>query len=267
MKNSENCGNRALVAGGSEGIGASFATALARKGYSLTLVARRPDPLQKLAGKLSEEYDIPVRCLACDLSDEDAAEQIISFVSGEVPDIIVWNAALSYIGPFIDCPSEEHVRATRLNMITPLRIVHHFGGKMLERHSGAIILMSSMAGLQGSGYLATYAATKAFSRVLAESLWYEWKDKGVEIMACCAGASATPGYLGSAPVRASIFAPPVQMPDDVVSECFARLGTTPSFISGRVNRLASLFMHRLIPRKAAVEIMGNNTRKMYRIKD
>ena len=60
-----------------------------------------------------------------------------------------------------------------------------------------------MAGLQGSGYLATYAATKAFNRVLAESLWYEWKDKGVDIIACCAGATATPGYIRSKPGKAS----------------------------------------------------------------
>jgi hypothetical protein len=146
-----------------------------------------------------------------------------------------------------------------------MRLVHHYGGKMVEKGRGAIVLMSSMAGFQGSGYLATYAATKAFSRVLAESLWYEWKDRGVDIIACCAGATATPGYLNSKPGKANLLAPAVMKPEEVVRECFSRLGRSPSFITGRGNRFASLIMQRLLPRRTAVRIMGDNTRKMYGI--
>lgn len=62
--------------------------------------------------------------------------------------------------------------------ISQMKLVHQLGGNMLDRGKGAVILMSSMAGLQGSGYLSVYAATKAFNRVLAESLWYEWKERG-----------------------------------------------------------------------------------------
>jgi short-subunit dehydrogenase len=146
-----------------------------------------------------------------------------------------------------------------------MNLVHHFGGKMVEKGRGAVVLMSSMAGFQGSGFLATYAATKAFNRVLAESLWYEWKDKGVDIIACCAGATVTPGYIRSAPGKVSLLAPAAQKPEDVVRECFIRLGRRPSFISGRGNRFASFIMQRLLPRITAVKIMGDNTRKMYRL--
>ena len=45
---------------------------------------------------------------------------------------------------------------------------------------GGIVIMSSIAGFQGSGYLSTYAATKAFGRVLAEGRWYEWRPLGVD---------------------------------------------------------------------------------------
>jgi short-subunit dehydrogenase len=119
--------------------------------------------------------------------------------------------------------------------------------------------------LQGSGYLAGYAAGKAFNRILAESLWYEWKDKGVDIMACCAGATSTPGYINSAPAKTNLFAPAVQNPRELVRECFRQLGKKPSYITGRGNRIASFFMHRVLPRKMAVRIMGDNTRKMYGI--
>lgn len=185
-------GGTALIAGASEGIGAAFAEELAAHGFSLVMVARRMEPLQMLAGKLAETYKVSARCVACDLSDEGAAEQVVAALEGAVPGILVYNAALSHIGSFIEHPVEGHCLAARVNMITPMKLVHRLGGKMLDRGKGAVILMSSMAGLQGSGYLATYAATKAFNRVLAESLWYEWKERGVDIMACCAGATTTP---------------------------------------------------------------------------
>jgi short-subunit dehydrogenase len=258
-------GSTALIAGASEGIGASFASSLAAEGFNLILIARRAEPLQKLADILADRYKVRVRCMDCDLSDEEAAEKLTETLNGQEIDFLVYNAALSYIGAFLGHPSKGHDQAARLNMITPMKLVHHFGGKMVEKGKGAIVLMSSLAGFQGSGYLATYAATKAFSRVLAESLWYEWKDKGVDVMACCAGATSTPGYNNSKPGKAPLFAPPVQMPDEVVRECLSGLGRMPSLITGRGNRFASFIMQRLLPRRTAVMIMGDNTRKMYGI--
>ncbi len=256
-------GDMALVAGASEGIGAAFAVELAACGLNLVLVARRLEPLHALADKLAERYNVSVSCVACDLSDEGAAEIVTASLDGAEPSIVVYNAALSHIGPFIEHPAEDHCQAARVNMITPMKLAHSLGGKMLERGKGAVILMSSMAGLQGSGFLATYAATKAFNLVLAESLWYEWKERGVDILACCAGATATPGYLNSRPAKTGLLAPAVMQPEEVVTECFMRLGRKPSFICGRANRAASFFMQRLLPRKKAVEIMGDTTRKMY----
>jgi short-subunit dehydrogenase len=259
-------GNRAIIAGASEGIGAAFASFLAARGIDLVLVARKQDALQRFADRLTESYRVRVRCLALDLSDEDAASLLISLTCGLQIDILVYNAALSPVGPFEVISADTLNRAAGVNVITPMNLVHHFGTEMLVRGKGAIILMSSMAGLQGSGFLAAYAATKAFNRVLAESLWYEWKDKGVDIMACCAGATATPGYINSNPAKTSLFAPAVLKPEDVVNECFRKLGRNPSFITGRGNRLASVVMQRLLPRKTAINIMGDYTRKMYGIK-
>jgi short-subunit dehydrogenase len=258
-------GCRALVAGASEGIGAAFATFLAARGIDLVLVARRQEPLNALADTISSQYGVSARSIICDLSDEDAPQHILSAMNGEEVDIMIYNAALSVIGRFTGSPYADHDRAAAVNMITPMTLTHTFGREMLSRGRGAVILMSSMAGLQGSGYLATYAATKAFNLILAESLWYEWRGTGVDIIACCAGATSTPGYFRSAPAKTGIFAPRVLLPEEVPAECFRRLGKRPSFITGQGNRMASFFMHRVLPRKTAVTIMGNNTRKMYRL--
>ena len=258
-------GSTALVAGASEGIGAAFATWLAAEGMDLVLIARRLHPLQQLADLLENKYNVNLNCIACDLSGINSTQKIEEALNGREISLLIYNAALSYIGPFIKNSAENHIQAAQVNMITPLKMVHLFGEKMITRGKGAVILMTSLVGLQGSGYLTVYAATKAFNRILAESLWYEWKNSGVDVLACCAGATATPGFKNTYPEKTGFFTPRVLDPEEVVLECFRNLGKKPSFITGRENRLASFIMQKILPRKIAVTIMGNTTRKMYRL--
>ena len=226
-------GKTALVAGASEGLGAAFAEYLAAEDMDLILLARRLQPLQQLADKLKEKYKVSVTCISCDLGDINAPKKIEAVLTERSVNILVYNAAFSYIGPFIENPIDNHSYAARVNMMTPLDMVHMFGKKMMAQKKGAIILMTSMAGLQGSGYLSVYAASKAFLRILSESLWYEWKESGVDIIGCCAGATSTPGYLKSDPAPKGFLAPRVLTPGEVVKECFRKLGRQPSFITGQ----------------------------------
>jgi hypothetical protein len=261
----EKYGQTALVAGASEGLGAAFSRYLAAAGFNLVLVARRPGPLQKLADKLAENHNVETTCIPCDLSANDAAQKIENALKGRQVDVLVYNAALTFIGPFLNDTEEHTSQIAEVNVLTTSKLVRRFGEKMVSRGRGAIVLMASLAGFQGSGYLSMYAATKAFNRVFAESLWYEWKDKGVDVMACCAGATSTPNYLNTEPGKTGIFAPPLQKPEQVVKECFKKLGRKPSHLTGRANRLVSFLMHRVLPRKTAVKIMGDSTRNIYRI--
>jgi short-subunit dehydrogenase len=258
-------GPTALVAGASEGIGAAFAIYLASEGIDLVLVARRMEPLEELAARLEDQYNINVSCIPCDLSHPDAINRVADALNGREINILVYNAALSFIGKFTSVSSEEQSAATRVNMVTPLNLVRFFGEKMLGKGKGAIILMSSLAGFQGSGFLSLYAATKAFNRILAESLWYEWKNTGVDIIGCCAGATATPGYLNTSPEKSGFFTPRVLDPAEIPPECFRMLGKQPSWITGRSNRIASFIMQKILPRKTAINLMGDTTRKMYRL--
>lgn len=258
-------GNTALVAGASEGIGAAFATRLAAEGMDLVIIARRLQPLRQLADQLKNKYKVNIKCISCDLAGPNSTHQIEEELSGNEINLLVYNAALSIIGPFIKNSPEDHSRIAYLNMMTPLNMLHLFGEKMVSKGQGAVILIGSLAGFQGSGYLSVYAATKAFTRILAEGLWYEWKKNGVDVIACCAGATSTPGYINSRPEKTGFLAPRIQVPEEVANECLMRLGKRPSFISGRGNRIASFFMQKILPRKMAVTIMGDTTRKMYRL--
>lgn len=258
-------GQLALVAGASEGIGAAFATYLATEGMDLVLVARRKEPLDKLAQQLREKYKVEVYCITCNLAQANAAQELSDALQGKEINLVVYNAALSYIGAFEKNTIENNNQIAQANMITPMNMMQVFAEPMLQRKKGAMILMASLAGFQGSGFLAAYAATKAFNRVLAESLWYEWKDRGVDVIACCAGATSTPNFINTKPEKADFFAPRVQTPEEVVNECFEKIGKQPSFVTGTGNKMASFIMQKLLPRKMAINIMGDTTRKMYRL--
>jgi uncharacterized protein len=265
MNFKEKYGKTALVAGASEGIGAAFATILAAAGMNLVLVARRLQPLQMLAGRLENDYKVWTTCISCDLGKPDAVQQLQEALDGREINMLVYNAALSYIGPFTGNSPENNFLMAQVNVLSPLKLVGVFGERMVKKGKGAIILMTSLAGVQGSGYLSVYAATKAFSRVLAESLWYEWKDSGVDVIACCAGATSTDNYIKTNPEKTGIFTPKVLTPEEVAAECLKKLGRQPSVITGRGNRIASFLMQKIMPRKMAISIMGVTTRKMYRL--
>ncbi len=265
MSFKEKYGPTALVAGASEGMGAAYAHALAARGLDLVLIARRTAQLEATAHRIAQEYGVNVWPVACDLAAPSATQQIVQAIGDREIGFMVYNAAQSYIGPYLATGISTHLGIAAVNTTTPLAMLHEFGSKMVKRKRGGIVLMSSIAGFQGSGYLATYAATKAFNRVLAEGLWYEWKPLGIDIIACCAGATATPNYLNTLPGKASWLEPKPQLPEQVVEECLKRIGTTPSFVSGTGNKWVSFLMQRLLPRKSAIQLMGDGMKKMYKI--
>ena len=235
----EKYGPTALVAGASEGIGAAFATCLAEQGLDVVLIARREEPLRLFAASLEKRFSIHTTCIACDLSDENATRQIENALKDTEINFLVYNAALSYIGPFIKNSVENHRLMAQSNMLTPLAMLHAFGARMLAGGRGGIVLMASLAGFQGSGFLSMYAATKAFNRIMAESLWYEWKDSGVDVIACCAGATSTLNFIETKPEKASFFAPRVQTPREVALECLEQIGQPAVFYcrKGKPHRL------------------------------
>ena len=198
-------GNTALIAGASEGLGAAFAAYLGAAGMNLVLVARREKTLEKFAADLRSSFNIDVDCICCDLADVNATDYLQEAIGKKEINLLVYNAALSHIGAFEKQSLESYTKTTQVNMITPMKLFHVFGEAMLTKGKGALIMMASLAGFQGSGFLTVYAATKAFDRVLAESLWYEWKDRGVDVIACCAGATSTPNFIKTKPGKKIFF--------------------------------------------------------------
>jgi uncharacterized protein len=259
----KNYGSWALVAGASDGLGAEFARQLARKGLNLVLIARRGELLEKLSNELHSSNGIQVRPLVQDLADEN----LLTYIRQETSDIevgmLVYNAAHSRIGAFIDQSLDNHLATINVNCRAPLLLAHEFGQKMRARRNGGIILMSSMSGLQGSALVASYAASKAFNLILGESLWEELRSSGVDVLACCAGATRTPAYLATNPQNPGVLSAPLMDPPAVVKEALDSLGKTPSIVPGLANRVATFFMARLLPRQLAIKTIGKTLKSMY----
>ena len=254
----------AVVAGASEGLGAEFAAELAGRGLNLLLVARRRPELEELSNVLTNECGVEVRPLVLDLARADAAEKIQEETADLDIGLLVYNAAYSIIGPFLDHSSDDHLKELNVNCRTPLAITHHLAKRMVDRGQGGIVLLSSMAGFQGSPLIANYAATKAYNAILAEGLWDELRESGVDVLACCPGATRTPNYQRSNPATAGSALVPVMEAEAVVREALEQLGKRPSMIPGRRNRVAAFLLHRILPRRRAIAIMGGNMRSMYR---
>lgn len=253
----------ALVAGASEGIGAAFATELARRGLHLLLLARRVAPLEALAQDLATRFGVSTVPVAMDLGRPDLADALRPLLAEREVGMLVCNAAIATTGPFLQGPLEGHLAALDVNCRAPLVLSHLLGGPMAARGRGGIIIVSSMAGLQGAPLLANYGAGKAYGRVLAEGLWAELGERGVDVLACVAGATSTPGYLATAPKQPIRFAPRVQAPVEVALEALRRLGRTPTAVTGRGNRWSAWLLSRLLPRSVAIRLMGSATRKIW----
>jgi len=88
-------GSTAMVAGASEGLGASFSEALAQQGFNLVLVARRIEPLELFAEQLRQQYKIKVTPIACDLADTTALATITRSIGDQSIDFLVYNACIS----------------------------------------------------------------------------------------------------------------------------------------------------------------------------
>ncbi len=252
-------GTWALIAGASEGIGEAYACELAAMGLNLVLVARREALLKDLAAKLEEKFHISVKTIVLDLALTDRISEIFDLTSGLDIGLLVYNAALSLIGPFGDHPLEEHLKEIDINCKGTLCLAYLFGSRFKERGGGGIILMSSLSSSLGSPLLSNYAATKAWNMVLGEGLWYEFKPHGIDVLACAPAAVDTPNYRRSGPRGGTKTMDPVY----AVKTALRHLGKKPVSIPGLGNNLADFIIRRILPRKSAIGIMGKTLFKMY----
>lgn len=225
---------------------------------NLLLIARQAELLSGVAEDLQQQHKVEVRCLVQDLADAGLAQILQEATSGLEIGVVVYNAAYVPTGRFLDTDPESLEKLIRVNIQGPVTAIRTLAPAMCERNRGAIILMSSLAGMQGAPGVAGYAASKAFNTILAEGLRDELGGQNIDVVASCAGAMPTPGYERTY----NRDAPGMLDPMDVADQTLKALGRGPRFIPGLVNRAAAILTTRLLPRKAAINLIGRSTRRL-----
>jgi uncharacterized protein len=259
----EKYGNWALIAGAAIGLGESFCIALAKQGINLFMIDNLEEQLMNLSGKLAKAHGIQTMPFCIDLFQPDAVEQIMAKTSAIEIRLMLYVAAFSQIKKFGNYTSNDLEHYININVSTPLKLIHSFSNRLMQRNQpGGILLMSSLAGLLGMQYIAPYAATKAFTWNLAESLHHELKPFKIDVMACIAGATATDAYLGTNP-QYGFIKPLVQQPLEVAELALKRIGKKALFIPGFSNRLNFFILTRILPRKMASYFANRTMKTMY----
>lgn len=246
----------AVVLGASEGLGAAFADALAARGLNLILVARRADALEAVAAPLRQQVEVTIHPL--DLAAPDVSAQLQRLAERHTVGLVVHNAAFAPLGPFLQRPLDDALRALDVNARSLLAAAHAFGRPMAQRGRGGLVVMSSLTALTGSPGLATYGATKAFGRSFGEALWGELRAQGVDVSTCAAGATATPGFL-----RASgTDGPRAMTPRAVAEAALDGLGRGPGVVPGRLNQVAAFLLARLLPRRTTIGLFAKESARL-----
>ncbi len=184
----------ALVTGASSGIGAEFASQLAKQGKDLILVARRQARLASLANELKQAYNVDVVVYTQDLSLPEAAQTLYEWVQehGYAIDLLVNNAGFGLVGAVQELSADKQESMLLLNMVCLQVLTRLFVADFLTKNEPAgIINVASTAAFQAVPYMATYAATKAFVLHFTEALAAELRDTKVHVMALCPGLTAT----------------------------------------------------------------------------
>jgi uncharacterized protein len=184
---------RALITGGTAGLGAEFARQLGGRGHDLVLVARDQARLASTRDRLMADHGIHVEALPADLATDTGCAVVAARIADDASpvDIVVNNAGFGMYRRFGAAPLADEERQLDVNVRAVLRLSHAAVGVMTARRRGRIINVSSVAGFVPRGGNATYAASKAWVTLFSEALSIQLAGSGVSVTAICPGFTHT----------------------------------------------------------------------------
>jgi short-subunit dehydrogenase len=246
----------AFITGASSGLGAEFARQLAARGMDLVLVGRDRDALDAVAGQ-ARRRGVDVEVLAADLLEPEERDRVVARVQdAQHPiDMLVNNAGFGLSLDFEKSPVEDEVRHLALHVEVPLRLSRAALPGMLERGSGRVVNLASVAGFLPRG---TYGAAKAW--LISFSRWanVRYRGKGVTVTAVCPGFVHTNFHerLGLPPGDEGIADWMWLNAPDVVAEALRDVarGRSVSIPSARYKAIVGLA--RLVPDRLVVALGG-----------
>jgi uncharacterized protein len=235
-------GMHALVTGGSTGIGAAIARALAARGVHLVLVARNQQQLDESARAIRTAHPtVAVLSVAIDLAEPGAVPRLLAALdeAGIEPELLVNSAGVSSRGRIAGTAPADLRRLVDLNVGALTEATTAVVAGMVTRGHGSIVNIASTGAYAPAPIIAAYAASKAYVLSFTQALWAETQNTGVRVVAVSPGPTRTP--MNPAAGRGK------RQPEQVAATVLAALdGAGPAVIDGRRNALTAAVI-RLLP--------------------
>jgi NAD(P)-dependent dehydrogenase (short-subunit alcohol dehydrogenase family) len=235
-------GRRAVVTGGSSGMGRAIAGALAAAGAHVVVVARTATALDRVVAEITAAGGA-AGSVAADLGRRDEVERVAEEVTGRFgdPDILVTAAAVNLRPPLDELTVGEWDRTMALNLDAPFLLGQRLGPPMAARGWGRIIHLASQQSIRAFGHSGAYGVSKAAVAALTRSQAEAWSPRGV----CC--NAIAPGFVRT-PLTEPVFAVPGRAealaartmagrngaPDDVAGLAVFLAGPSAAYVTGQV---------------------------------
>lgn len=195
---------RVLVTGASSGIGAAYATRLAKLGYSLCLVARRKDRLEAVAQDLKANWDADVEVVAGDLESPAFLSDLEDRLEGHPFVGLINNAGAGGLGPIATSSAREIESNIKLNVLALARLSCSALAKFKTQGEGFLVNIGSVAAFAPSPAAATYSGSKAFVLNFTRSIQLEFAASPVRIQLVLPGPIRTE-FFSSQGMDGSVF--------------------------------------------------------------
>lgn len=198
---------RALITGGSVGIGAALADVFAGHGHDLILASRNRDKLEARGRAIRNQFGVDVVCLPADLTDPDGARQLHEAVIARGLDVhyLVNNAGVGLYGKFSTTDLDAELKMIQLNVTSVVDLTKRFLPSMIARRSGRILNVASMAAFVPGPWMSVYYATKAFLLSFSQAIDYELKANGITVTTLCPGPTESEFKVRAGSERSRLF--------------------------------------------------------------
>lgn len=186
-----NPGTTVVITGASSGIGEHIARGLARRGYNLMLIARRRDRLAALSDELLSGRSISVDVVPLDLNAESGRSEAVERLRGTAVAGLVNSAGFGTNGLLQHLPPDRERDQVIVNVLALTELTHAVLPQMVDRGTGAVLNIGSIAGFQPLPGAAVYSATKAYVQTFSEAVHEGLHGSGVSCTALCPGPVPT----------------------------------------------------------------------------
>ena len=190
-------GTNALVTGAAGGLGRYITRALAAQGANVVVSDRAGDALDARAREVAA-FGTRVEAVPADLAKQGERRGLIEMAERAIGpiDLLVNNAGLEFVGPFLEAPLAQIDVITKVNLLTPMELTRLALPGMIERRRGHVVNIASLAGKAPLAYFHTYNATKFGVVGFTHAIRHELAGEPVSASVICPGFVAREGMYG-----------------------------------------------------------------------